>query len=169
MAKLYNADARLVHRIDKDTSGIVILAKNLVTTRYMLNQFKNKKIKKKYYAIVSDKNLKTFGEINVPILKISDSVIVDKHNGKNAITKYKIINNLDNDLSLIEAIPVTGRTHQIRVHMKYIGCPILGDKKYGGRVYKYMCLHAREVNFYDLNNKQINIICDLPKYFTDIM
>ena len=165
MARVYNQSARLVHRIDKETSGIVVLAKNIQAARMMLYQFRENKIVKKYLAIVSNKNLKSSGKINMPILKIADSVIVDKANGKQAVTIYKELQRFENETSLIEVTPKTGRTHQIRVHMKYIGCPILGDKKYGGRRYDYMCLHASEISFKDIDNCPIHIKVEQPPYF----
>ncbi|MDR2074879.1 MAG: RluA family pseudouridine synthase [Holosporales bacterium] len=166
MAKAYNSNACLVHRIDRDTSGLVILAKNIQTSRYMLHLFKNKSIHKKYIAIVSAKNLKTeMGIIEVPLSRQKDRVIVDKIGGKVAITEYKIVKNLEDNLAMLEVFPKTGRTHQIRAHLQYIGCPILGDKKYGGRVHERMCLHAYSVSFLDINGQKIHIIADIPENF----
>ncbi len=164
IAKTYCDSAKLVHRIDKETSGIVVLAKNLPTARCVLHQFKENKISKKYLAIVSNKNLKHSGKIDIPIKKIANSVIIDK-SGKHAITIYKELQKFCNNTSLVEITPKTGRTHQIRVHMKYIGCPILGDKKYGGRQYNHMCLHAYTITLHDINNKIINIKAQPPLYF----
>lgn len=165
MAKAYNPEARLVHRIDKETSGITLLAKNLKTSRYMLYIFKNKNIRKKYIAIVSDKNLlDEHGIINAPLFKAKDGVCVNKENGKEAVTEYHVLKRLRNNLALIEAFPKTGRTHQIRAHMRHIGCPILGDKKYGGRNYTALCLHAFSISFMDSDNKRINIKAALPEY-----
>ena len=166
IAKEYNPELRLVHRIDKETSGITIMVKNLNTARYMLSVFKNKLIKKKYIALLSETLNKLSGIIEVPLLKSKDKVLVDLNRGKEAITKYKIIQNT-NGYSLIEAIPLTGRTHQIRVHMAYIGAPILGDDKYNGKKSKYLFLHAYEVQFKDINNKLIKVSAPLPDYYKD--
>lgn len=169
MAKSYNPEARLVHRIDKDTSGITILAKNLKTSRFMLHMFKNKNIQKKYIAVISVKNLSAEqGTINSPLFRNKDKVCVDKENGKESITEYHLIKRLDNDLAIIEVSPKTGRTHQIRVHMQYIGCPILGDKKYGGRNYKKLCLHASFLHFKNLEGKTVNIKAPLPDHISAI-
>jgi 23S rRNA pseudouridine955/2504/2580 synthase len=166
MARAYNPNACLVHRIDRDTSGVVILAKNIQTSRYMLHLFKTKRVYKKYVAVVSAKNLKTEkGVIDVPLSRQKDMVIVDKIGGKEAITEYRLIRNLGNDLAMLEIFPRTGRTHQIRAHMQYMGCPILGDKRYGGRMYERMCLHAYSVSFLDTNNQKIQIIADIPEKF----
>ena len=166
IAKEYNPELRLVHRIDKETSGITIMVKNLKTARYMLSVFQNKLIKKKYIALLSKVLNKSSGIIDAPLLKCKDKVLIDENMGKEAITKYKVIQNI-NGCSLIEAIPMTGRTHQIRVHMAYIGAPILGDTKYSGKKNKYLCLHAYEVLFKDINNKLINIKAPLPEYYSN--
>ncbi|MDR0553134.1 MAG: RluA family pseudouridine synthase [Holosporales bacterium] len=166
MAKSYNQEARLVHRIDKETSGITILAKNLKTSRYMTLLFKNKQIHKGYMAIVSGSNLREKGTINVPLAKEKESVVVDKINGKETITEYTVQKRLNNGLALIAAYPKTGRTHQIRVHLKHIGCPILGDKKYSGRSFKKLCLHAHKVSFVDIKGKNVKITAPLPEYMS---
>ena len=164
IAKEYNPELRLVHRIDKETSGITIMVKNLKTARYMLNIFKNKLIKKKYIALLSKVLNKQSGIIYVKLFKCKDKVLVDDQKGKEAITKYRVIQNISGS-SLVEAVPLTGRTHQIRVHMAYIGAPILGDTKYNGKKNKYLFLHAYEVSFKDINNKLITVKAPLPEYY----
>ena len=164
IAKEYNPELRLVHRIDKETSGITIMVKNLKTARYMLNIFKNKLIKKKYIALLSKVLNKQSGIIDVKLFKCKDKVLVDDQKGKEAITKYRVIQNISGS-SLVEAVPLTGRTHQIRVHMAYIGAPILGDTKYNGKKNKYLFLHAYEVSFKDINNKLITVKAPLPEYY----
>lgn len=168
IAKEYNPELRLVHRIDKETSGITIMVKNLKAARHMLLVFQNKLIKKKYIALLSKVLRKRSGVINAPLFKCKDKVLVNDILGKEAITKYKLIYNI-NGYSLIEAIPLTGRTHQIRAHMAYIGAPILGDTKYGGKENKYLFLHANEVSFKNLNNKVIVINAPLPEYYIDYL
>ena len=165
IAKEYDQELRLVHRIDKETSGITIMAKNIITARYMFELFKNKQVKKKYIALLSGKLSNKSGMINIPLLKTKDKVIIDYKHGKEAITQYRVIQNV-NGISLIEAFPLTGRTHQIRAHMASINAPILGDRKYGGKVSKYLFLHAYEVQFKDpYNHKLINIKAPLPDYY----
>ncbi len=170
MAKAYNPEARLLHRIDKHTSGIVILSKNLKTSRYILHMFKNNNIHKKYTAIVSNnKSLKNDFSVNAPLLKLNEKVVVDKENGKAAKTTFKLIKLLPNNLALINAFPLTGRTHQIRVHLQYIGCPILGDEKYNGRCYKKLCLHASALWFLTIDNKKITINAPLPSHISELL
>ena len=165
MAKAYNPEARLVHRIDKDTSGITMLAKNIEMSRYMLKVFQEKKIRKVYLAIVSGKLPLVEGRICKPILKNKDKVIIDFENGKDAITEFKVLKNLAKNRTLIEATPLTGRTHQIRVHLASIDCPILGDTKYGGQSFEHLCLHSYKIEFQSMNGKLIKIRTEKPKYF----
>ncbi|MDR1034986.1 MAG: RluA family pseudouridine synthase [Holosporales bacterium] len=164
MARAYNADARLVHRIDKETSGITILTKNIASARTMLYLFQNRKIQKNYIAIVTGKLPSDEFVIDAPLLKIYDKVVVDYLHGKASTTKFKILSKIDNT-SLISATPITGRTHQIRVHLASINCPILGDTKYGNREHNSFCLHARYVSFRKPNGKKISITAKLPEYF----
>ena len=126
---------KLVHRLDKDTSGILLIAKNRQIADILLDKFKNKKINKTYLALIFGTPSKKSGEINLPLLKKyqgkNEKIYVDE-NGKEAITKYKILSS-KGGISLVRLQPITGRTHQLRVHMKEIGHPILGDYKYGKR------------------------------------
>jgi 23S rRNA pseudouridine955/2504/2580 synthase len=167
MAKAYNKEARLVHRIDKETSGITILAKNIETSRYMLHLFQTKEIHKKYIAIVSGRLPASEGRINKPLIKNKDTVVIDFENGKEAITEFRIIENLG-DITKIEVRPLTGRSHQIRVHMASIGCPIVGDKKYGGIEFNRLCLHSYEVSFIAMQGKKIQKTALLPEDFSAI-
>lgn len=165
MAKAYNPEARLVHRIDKETSGITILAKNIETSRYMLHLFKNKEIKKKYSAIISGKMELLEGRIDKPLFRDKETVTVDFEKGKEAITEFQVIKNLPKNRTLISASPLTGRTHQIRVHMASIDCPIIGDSKYNGQKSEHLFLHAYEVNFVGRNGKIVHVKAPLPNYF----
>ncbi|MBR4486714.1 RluA family pseudouridine synthase, partial [bacterium] len=122
----------LVHRLDKDTNGLLLVAKNIDVFNSLKNDLENNKIQKLYYAIVKnnfDNDLKEF-TINLPLDHIKDSikVKVDK-NGKEAITKIKVLKNFKN-YSFIECNLLTGRTHQIRVHLSAINHPILNDPLY---------------------------------------
>jgi len=165
MAKAYNPDARLVHRIDKETSGVTVLAKNIETSRYMLYLFQNKQVHKKYFAIVSGKLEIMEGRINKPLSKNKETVCVDFKNGKNAITEFRVIKNLNKNRTLIEAIPLTGRTHQIRVHFASIGYPIIGDKKYGGQSASRLYLHSGEISFQTQTGKILAKRAPLPECF----
>ncbi|MDR1476282.1 MAG: RluA family pseudouridine synthase [Holosporales bacterium] len=164
MAKAYNPEARLVHRIDKDTSGITILTKNLVTTRAMLYLFQNKEIEKNYAAIVTGKLPDKKFVIDAPLSKRHEKVVIDYEYGKKSITKFKILDST-NDTTLILVTPITGRTHQIRVHLASINCPIVGDTKYGNRKYDFLCLHAKHISFKKMDGKKISITAELPQHF----
>jgi 23S rRNA pseudouridine955/2504/2580 synthase len=166
MARAYNPNARLAHRIDKETSGITILTKNIASARTMLYIFQHKKIEKNYIAIVNGELPSDEFTIDAPLIKIHDKVIVDYLHGKPAMTRFKILGgDKTNDASLIMATPITGRTHQIRVHLASIGCPILGDSRYGNKKYDFLCLHARYVSFSKSNGKRISVTAKLPEYF----
>lgn len=126
----------LVHRLDRDTSGVVILAKNEATRKDLRNQFQNRKTHKTYFAIVEGRPKLDTAKIDLPIarnMKRPTTFIVDA-SGKPSQTYYNVVELLEKDgktYSLVELKPVTGRTHQLRVHLKYLGHPILGDRVYG--------------------------------------
>jgi 23S rRNA pseudouridine955/2504/2580 synthase len=129
---------RLVHRLDKDTSGIMLLARNLNAAQELQKAFSGKVLQKKYLALTAGVPDAYNGEIESNLDKISrgeDSREMVKsvdEDGKRAITRYRVIEALAKQLALIELEPITGRTHQLRVHMAELGCPIVGDGKYGG-------------------------------------
>lgn len=136
----------LVHRLDRDTSGVVILAKNEATQKYLRNQFQERKTHKTYYAITTGIPKIKEAKIDLPIarnLNHPTTFMVDPK-GKPAETYYKVLKeNSEKNLALIELKPITGRTHQLRVHLKYIGCPILGDRIYNKEhVAARLFLHA---------------------------
>lgn len=121
----------LVHRLDRDTSGVVILAKDPETQKMLRKQFQDRKTHKTYYAIVDGHPKLNEALIDLPIarnLKHPTTFIVDQ-NGKSSQTYYKVIRQND-QRSLLELKPTTGRTHQLRVHLKYLGTPIAGDPVY---------------------------------------
>ncbi|MEI0558999.1 RluA family pseudouridine synthase [Brachyspira intermedia] len=164
----------LVHRIDKFTSGIVILARDEVTKKYFEESFKNKTINKVYHAIVQGKVEKEKDTIDIsigidkknPNKRIPLSV---KEGGESAITHYKVLKRL-NEHTLLELKPLTGRTHQIRVHLSYIGHPIIGDKIYSKNadIYKMkgFALIAKEIHFvHPFTKKDINIDIKYNKEF----
>ena len=147
----------LCNRIDRNTGGIVIGAKNAEALRVMNEKIKNDEISKFYYCVVHGKMPKRADTLTGFLLKDSDKnqvKIFDKQvrGSKNIITKYKVVSE-KNGMSLLEIELVTGRTHQIRAHMSYIGHPLLGDGKYGinkddrARGYKYQALYAYRLRF----------------------
>ncbi len=151
----------LCNRIDRNTGGIVIGAKNAEALRVMNEKIKNDEISKFYYCVVHGKMPKKSDTLTGFLLKDSDKnqvKIFDKQvkGSKNIITKYKVVSE-KNGMSLLEIELVTGRTHQIRAHMSYIGHPLLGDGKYGinkddrAKGYKYQALYAYRLRF-DFND-----------------
>lgn len=164
---------RIVHRLDKDTSGVLLIAKNLNATRIITNAFKEKKIHKTYYAIVTGSPKSNAGMIKNYITKkkiSNEELMVVSDQGDLAITKYWIEKKLSNNQTLVKLSPLTGRTHQLRVHMQHLKCPILGDKKYNKdkKNLKHMFLHAYQIKLdKSLFNKEICIEAPFPKYFTD--
>jgi 23S rRNA pseudouridine1911/1915/1917 synthase len=131
----YNVDTNrpgIVHRLDRDTSGVMIGARNPETAIVLQKQFSDRKTKKTYYAILNGIPKLAKANIDLPIGRnpASPSTFRVDSNGKSALTRYEIIAS-DDKYSLVKLQPLTGRTHQLRVHMKYINTPILGDRVYG--------------------------------------
>jgi len=126
----------IVHRLDKDTSGIIVVAKNEQAHRWLQEQFKSRNVEKLYLALVDGKPPTPSGRVEAPIgrnsthRKLMSVVPIDK--GREAISEYRTLENFTN-YALLEVHPLTGRTHQIRVHMAFLGCPIVGDVIYGKR------------------------------------
>lgn len=142
-------DYKLIHRLDKDTSGILIIAKNLNTAFLLGKAFKEKKIRKTYLAILTGRSffLPKEGIITSYIAKKkygNHNLVEETKDGKFAKTIYKILASKKNR-TIIKYAPITGRTHQLRYHSKQLGLPILGDTKYGEENFKRMMLHASEI------------------------
>ena len=136
----------LVHRLDRDTSGVVILAKNEAAQSMLRRQFQDRKAHKTYVAVISGRPKLDVARIDLPMardLKRPTTFRVDA-NGKEAETFYKVIKT-DDKHSLVELRPTSGRTHQLRVHMAYVGCPIVGDRVYGGEKAERLILHAKNL------------------------
>lgn len=165
----------LVHRIDRDTSGILILAKTKDSAAFLSDCFKNKTIKKTYLALVCGEVKKSNGQINIPLIKKVvnkiEKVYPDLAIGKEAISNYKVVKKYDN-YSLVELNPITGRTHQLRVHCKEIGHPIVNDFKYGGKKtnilpnIERLCLHAYSIVIDNYYGKKLEIKTIKPNFFT---
>lgn len=138
--------AGIVHRLDRATSGVMICAKNSEAMRFLQKQFHDRKVTKTYVAAVSIPPKEEQAIIDAPIgrdPKEPKRFHIDP-NGKNAITKYKIINTSKKS-TLLELEPKTGRTHQLRVHLNYIGRPIIGDQLYSGKEADRLYLHAHKL------------------------
>lgn len=157
---------RIVNRLDKDTSGIVIFAKNEYIQEALIQQMKNNTFKKEYLAILNGILEKNSDIISAPIARKENSIIercVNFETGDIAITHYDLIKTIDNKYSLVHFVLETGRTHQIRVHSAYIGHPILGDTLYGSSstLINRQALHAQKVSFIHPITKKI-IILEAP-------
>ncbi|MCY7836288.1 RluA family pseudouridine synthase [Bacillus haynesii] len=142
----------IVHRIDKDTSGLLMVAKNDMAHESLVNQLVNKTVTRKYTALVHGVIPHDHGTIDAPIgrdKKDRQSMTVTRENGKHAVTHFEVIERFD-DFTVVECQLETGRTHQIRVHMKYIGFPLAGDPKYGPKKtvdFNGQVLHAGVLGF----------------------
>ncbi|RLB12653.1 MAG: RluA family pseudouridine synthase [Deltaproteobacteria bacterium] len=159
----------IVHRLDKDTSGIMLVAKDDLSHRHLINQFKEGIIDKEYWALVHGPVKEKEGIINMPITRhpVKRKQMYVSESGKKAITLWRKIADLSNDIALISANPRTGRTHQIRVHMSYIGYPILGDHIYGrkrGRFASRQMLHSKRIAFqHPGTGKKLEFSSHLPE------
>lgn len=169
----------IVHRLDKDTSGVLIIAKTQEAYEYIKNQFKDRGIKKVYLAIVYGDIKKDVGIIDRPIGRNKNDYHARSTGAsargelKNAITYYKVLERFP-EYTLLELRPKTGRTHQIRVHLKSISHPIVCDPVYAkGKVclsvLKRQALHAFLVEFKLLNGKDIKVEAPIPKDFAEAL
>ena len=165
----------IVHRLDKNTSGAIIVAKNDKAHIALSEQIKNHEVKKTYWALVRGIVKENNATINMPIArskKDRKKMDVDK-NGKEAITHFKVLKRFD-DCTLLEINIETGRTHQIRVHLSHIGYPVIGDDVYSNGKNKWgivgQCLHAKSLDFkHPITGKQMHIEAKLPDYFEKIL
>jgi 23S rRNA pseudouridine1911/1915/1917 synthase len=153
----------LVHRLDKDTSGVIIFAKNVISQAKLVDQFKNRLIIKIYYVIVKGIIVENEGIIKAPLGRDPHNrkiISVGSFAKKMSVTEFKVIKRYDT-FTLIKAKTYTGRTHQIRSHMKYIHHPIIGDKQYGGpqlidnKRYLRQMLHAYKIIFEHPRTKEV--------------
>ena len=164
----------IVHRIDKDTSGLLMVAKNDMAHESLVNQLVAKTVTRRYKAIVHGVIPHDKGTIDAPIArdkKERQSMTVDE-NGKNAVTHFQVLERFK-DFTLVECRLETGRTHQIRVHMKYIGYPLAGDPKYGPKKTLDMngqALHAGILGFdHPRTGEYIQFEAPIPEVFEDAL
>lgn len=174
-AKITHTRYRLVHRLDRDTSGVFVVAKTLEASTHLATCFKEGKTTKVYWAIVNGTIPEQKGSIEAPLLKSTEGhlekVVVDKKQGKKAKTNFRIIKRFsvkNQSYTLVELTPQTGRTHQLRVHALHIGTPIVGDGKYGGKMATYLSrdlhLHARKLSFPDRQGSTLTFVAPLPHH-----
>lgn len=165
----------IVHRIDKDTSGILVIAKNDDAHNKLSEQLKDHSMKREYYALIEGRLKNNDGTIDKPLgrckkdrLKIG--IIED---GKRAVTHYEVVERY-NGYTLVKCVLETGRTHQIRVHMASIGFPLVGDPLYGFKRQKFklegQVLHARTLGFiHPRTGEYMEFTSELPQYFCDLI
>lgn len=165
---------KIVHRLDRDTSGVIIFARNGSVAKYLMEEFKGRRIKKTYLALTSGVPSKDNGTIDYPLVKkyISgqERVVVDEGSPQSATTHFSIIARLKHNVAYLKLQPITGRTHQLRAHLAHINCPILGDGKYGGKkafidgVANQIHLHSYSLSLKLPNNKEVTITTPVPKH-----
>ena len=166
----------IVHRLDKDTSGAIIVAKNDKAHIKLSEDLKNHKIQKTYIALVRGIIKENEATINMPIGRSKQDrkkMAVDK-NGKEAITHFKVLKRYNEKYTLLEINIETGRTHQIRVHLSHIGYPIIGDDTYSNGKNEWgitgQCLHAKSLKFkHPITGREMLIEAELPEYFQKIL
>ncbi|QFJ54946.1 RluA family pseudouridine synthase [Pseudobutyrivibrio xylanivorans] len=164
---------RCANRLDKNTSGLTVIAKHLVSANILSTMVKNREFHREYYAIVRECLEPVSGTIDAPIGRVDDSIItrqVDFENGERAVTHYKVIKE-ENGHSLVSIHLETGRTHQIRVHFKYIGHPLIGDHLYNPDM-EYMqrqALHSHKIEFrHPITKKAMEFVAPLPNDMSEI-
>lgn len=166
-----NSKIRFVNRLDMDTSGLMIVAKNSYTHNYFAEKMSMDEIDKCYMALCKGTFKEKEGILNFPIYKNEGEMarVVDDR-GQNAITHFELVKTFEGDINLVKLRLETGRTHQIRVHLSHIGCPILGDELYGGdmSLMKRQALHCYKLRFKSPRKENEDILeIDLPQDMKD--
>lgn len=184
LAKQYSDDAQACHRLDKDTSGAIAFAKNPEAYRHLSMQFENRQVDKVYHAVAD--GIQNFKDelVDAPIVKMDDGIAkISKREGKPAQTYFTSLRSYRFH-TLIECHPVTGRMHQIRVHLAFLKAPITGDNQYGGKPFflssvkrgfnlkkqteeqpliNRMALHAYALKFTNLKGEKVEVVAPYPK------
>lgn len=184
-AKEYVEDMQVCHRLDKETSGVLALAKNPEAYRHLSMQFEHRQVTKYYHAVVDGVHDFHVELVDKPILKQNDGTVKISKEGKDAQTYFTSLKSFKNH-TLVQCSPVTGRMHQIRIHLSTLKAPITGDEAYGGKPFflsslkrgfnlkkmteelpliKRMALHAFSLEFAGLNDKKVSIDAPYPKDF----
>ncbi len=185
LTRIYEPNAQVCHRLDKDTSGVLAIARNPVAYRHLSMQFENRDVNKVYHAVVDGIHSFVDQLVDIPIEKQNDGTARLSRKGKAAQTYFSTLKTYKNH-SLLECRPVTGRMHQIRVHLSFLKSPITGDELYGGKQFfvssvkrgfnlkklseerpllKRMALHAFTLQFDLLNGEKIRVEAPYPKDF----
>ena len=167
----------IVHRIDMNTTGVIVICKNDKAHNFIAAQLKEHSITREYHAIVYNHFSETEGKVDAPLGRHPverKKMAINYKNGKNAVTHYEVIQNLKQNFSYIKCHLETGRTHQIRVHMASIQHPLLGDDVYGPKRSNYQLqgqtLHAKTLGFiHPTTNEYVEFSAPLPDYFSDLL
>ncbi|AWK90010.1 RluA family pseudouridine synthase [Azospirillum thermophilum] len=167
---------KLVHRLDKDTSGVLLLARNSFAATKLTEQFRGRDVRKIYWAATVGVPKPFQGKVDLPLSKETgggERVVIDEKEGKKAVTYFSVLENVGKQAAFVAMWPRTGRTHQLRVHMNAIGTPILGDGKYAGQnasvagaeVPKKLHLHARRLILpHPRGGRTIDVTAPLPDH-----
>lgn len=162
---------KLVHRIDKDTSGVLVLARNRRYAEILTKAFREHQLPKIYLVLSIGHMANDEGDIKAPLMKIGEKMQAEAE-GKKAVTHFIVLDTAGEKFTFLSAEPLTGRTHQIRAHMEYAGCPILGDGKYFGSLRRRfpelsskLHLHAYKIDLSAVYNKKLVVKAPLPDYF----
>jgi RluA family pseudouridine synthase len=185
IAREFVEDAQVCHRLDKDTSGVLAIAKNPDAYRHLSMQFENREVSKTYHAVVDGIHAFQEKSVEASILKLNDGTVKISKDGKEALT-YFTTKETYKDHTLVECHPITGRMHQIRIHLRLLRAPITGDDVYGGKPFfvssvkrgfnlkketdelpliKRMALHAFSLEFALKNHQTVKIEAPYPKDF----
>lgn len=168
---------RLVHRLDKDTSGVLLIARHVSAAAHFAEAFRSKRALKTYWALVAGTPNEDMGVIEAAIRKGGggSEKVYAAPDGKPAVTNYMMVDRAGDKLAWLALAPETGRTHQLRVHCAMIGNPILGDGKYGGKgaypegtegIARKMHLHARWIRVFGMNGEKIEVMAPLSEHMT---
>ncbi len=176
----FDAEGRpkLVHRLDKDTSGVLLLARSARAAGFFSKAFSGRTARKVYWAIIAGVPSIEDGMVELPLAKQpgtgGEKMHVDEKEGQPARTRYRVIERAGNTAAFVELQPYTGRTHQLRVHMAAIGHPIVGDGKYGGQeaflsgsISRKMHLHARRLRIDHPDGTPLDVRAELPTHFAE--
>lgn len=181
--------ATLAHRLDKETSGVIIVARTEEAYRHVAIQFEERTVKKIYHAVVDGTPAYNYQEVDAPIERLPDGTVRISGRGRPSLTYLNTLDTFRNH-ALVAAMPVTGRTHQIRIHLSLLGTPITGDITYGGKMFLLsslkrgykpgkegeerpimgrLALHAKKIEFQGLNGHPVRAEAPYPRDFKALL
>jgi len=163
----------IVHRIDRETSGVIVFARNAETHRQLNQQFETRSVEKMYLALVHGVIRDDRGEIDKPLRQFgSGRVAVDDQRGKASVTEFRVLERFE-AFTLLDVRPHTGRRHQIRVHLYSIGHPIVGDPLYGDKnlqsSYPRLMLHAHRLSLHLPSGQRLTLEAPIPESFQEVL